>query len=152
MWRRAPRPPGRSRGAGVTLGAVLARIVLLTSALLFLALAIRERIAIGDVFIARTIASNSSNNKKSAEETLLLYQHASKTIPQHATVAVLKPNNRGDDQQVNRVSNGQLPFHVVVPADSGADFIVALGAPLDDPRYERVYESPAGSIWRRVRW
>ncbi|HKR66128.1 MAG TPA: hypothetical protein VJZ00_20525 [Thermoanaerobaculia bacterium] len=131
---------------------MFARAVLLASALLFLGLAVRERIAIGGPLIARTIASNSSNNKKGAEETLLLYEHASKTIPPQATVAVFKPQNRADDQQVNRVANGQLPLHRIVPADEAADFIITLGAPLDDARYERVYDSPAGSIWRRTHW
>lgn len=82
----------------------------------------------------------------------MLYEHASKAIPPHATVAVFKPKNRDDDKQVNRVANGQLPFHNVVPADTAADYIITLGAPLEDGRYERVHESPAGSIWRRVRW
>lgn len=131
---------------------MLPRIVLIASSILFLALAIRERVAIGGPLVARTIASNSSNNRKSAEETLMLYEEASRSIPPHATVAVFKPQSRGEDQQVNRVANGQLPFHVVVPATEPADFVVALGAPLDDARYERVYESPAGSIWRRTRW
>lgn len=134
------------------LRAVFARVLLLASALLFLSLGIRARLAVPGPFLARTIGSNVSNNPKSSEETFLLYEHASKTIPPHATIAVLKPKNRNDDQQVNRVSHGQLPFHDVVPADTPADYVLALGAPLEDARYERVYESPAGSIWRRVRW
>ena len=131
---------------------MLSRAALIAASLFFIALAIRERVRVGRPLVARTIASNSGTNHKSSEETLLLYEYASKTIPPHATVAVFKPQNRADDQQVNRVANGQLPFHAVVPAGDTADFAIALGAPLDDARYERVYESPAGSIWRRVRW
>jgi len=131
---------------------VLARVILLASALLFLSLAIRARIAVPGPFIARTIGSSSSNNPKSSEETFLLYEHAARTIPPRASVSVFKPKNRDDDKQVNRVANGQLPFHNVVPAGTEADYIVTLGAPLEDARYERVHESPAGSIWRRVRW
>ena len=102
--------------------------------------------------LARTISSNSSNNPKSAEDTLLLYEHASKTIPRGATITVFKPNNRADDKQVLRVSHGQLPFHRVVPQDASSDFIITLGGTLDDARYEPMYESPAGTIWKRVRW
>jgi hypothetical protein len=131
---------------------VLARVLLLASALLFLSLAIRARIAVPGPFIARTIGSNSSSNPRSSEETFLLYEYASKTIPPNASVAAFKPAFRDDDKQVNRVANGQLPFHNVVPADTAADYIIALGAPLEDARYERIHESPVGSIWRRVRW
>jgi hypothetical protein len=108
--------------------------------------------AVPGPFIARTIGSNSSSNPKSSEETFLLYEYAARTIPPHASVIVFKPKNRDDDKQANRVANGQLPFHNVVPVDTEADYIVTLGAPLEDARYERVHESPAGSIWRRVRW
>ena len=30
-------------------------------------------------------------------------------------------------------------------------FIIAVDAPLEDPRFELIYEVPAGSIWKRVR-
>jgi len=118
----------------------------------FLVIAAREHLAHGGPMLARTISSRSSNNPKGAEETLLLYEHASKTIPRGATITVFKPNNRADDKQVLRVSHGQLPFHRVVPQDTSPDFIITLGGKLDDTRYERMYESPAGAIWKRVRW
>jgi hypothetical protein len=125
--------------------------------LAFLVIAVREHVARGGPMLARTISSNSSNNPKSAEDTLLLYEHASKNVPRGATIAVLKPQNRADDKQVSRVSHGQLPFHRVVPqstldGNDAPDFVITLGAPLEDPRYERIHESAAGAIWKRVRW
>jgi hypothetical protein len=119
---------------------------------LFTAIAAREHFARGGPQRARTIASHSSNSPKSAEDTLLLFEEATRSVPRGATITVFKPNNRADDQQVLRFSHGQLPYHRVVPQSESPDFIVTLGAPLNDPRYEPLSSNDAGTIWRRTRW
>ncbi|HVG24091.1 MAG TPA: hypothetical protein VND45_08065 [Thermoanaerobaculia bacterium] len=121
-------------------------------ALLFTGLAAREHFARGGPGLARTIASHSSTSPKSAEETVLLFEEANRVVPRGAEITVLKPLNRNDDQQVLRFSHGQLPYHRVVPQSEQPDFIITLGAPLNDPRYEQIASNPAGMIWRRTRW
>lgn len=124
---------------------------------LYLLIAAREHFAGGGPALGRTIASRSSTSPRSAEETLLLYAEASKTLPRGASITVLKPNNRGEDKQVMRVSLGQLPYHRVVPqstleTNDAPDFVITLGAPLSDTRYQLVTANGAGAIWKRTRW
>lgn len=121
-------------------------------ALLYTGIAAREHFARGGPGLARTIASGSSVSPRSAEETLLLFEHATKHIPRGASVTVLKPKERWLDKQVLRFSHGQLPYHRVVPQSEAPDFIVTLGAPLEDPRYELMHAGAAGMIWRRTQW
>ena len=121
-------------------------------ALLFTGIAVREHFARGGPSLARTIASHSSNSPKSAEDTLLLFEEATKVVPRGATITVFKPHNRADDMQVLRFSHGQLPYHQVVPQSELPDFIITLGAPLEDGRYEQLTANDAGTIWRRTRW
>lgn len=120
--------------------------------LLFVAIAAKEHLARGGPHLARTIASGSSTSPKSAEDTLLLYHAALRVIPRGATVTVYKPQNRADDKQVLRFSHGQLPHHRVVPQTSSADFVITLGAPIGDPRFELLHANEAGAIWKRTRW
>jgi len=118
--------------------------------LLFLALATRELIVRGGYSRPRTVT-------RRADASLLLLRHASKTLPKYARVALVKPRGRWDDAGMLAVAHGQLPYQHAVPAstiDPGGDapdFVVAIDAPLEDPRFERIYDSPAGSIWKRVR-
>lgn len=121
-------------------------------ALLFTGIAAREHFARGGPQLARTIASGSSNSPKSAEDTLLLFEEANRIVPRAASITVFKPQNRADDQQVLRFSHGQLPHHRVVPQSELPDFIITLGAPLGDDRYEQIAANDAGMIWRRTRW
>ena len=121
-------------------------------ALIVTAIAGREHFARGGPHLARTIASGSSNSPKSAEETLLLFEYATKEIPRGASVTVLKPHSRGEDKQVLRFSHGQLPYHRVVPQSEAPDFIITLGSPLQDDRYELLHREAAGDIWKRTRW
>jgi len=120
--------------------------------LLFTGTAAREHFARGGAQRAKTIASHSSNSPKSAEDTLLLFEEATRVVPRGATITVFKPQNRADDKQVLRFSHGQLPYHRVVPQSETADFIITLGSPLGDDRYEPVRSNDAGTIWRRARW
>jgi hypothetical protein len=125
--------------------------------LAYLAIAGREHFAGGGPALGRTIASRSSTSPKNAEDTLLLYEVASKTLPRGASITAFKPNNRGDDKQVLRWSLGQLPYHRVVPQStldgrSAPDFVITLGAPISDARYELVTANAAGAIWKRTRW
>lgn len=121
-------------------------------ALLFTGIAVWEHFARGGPGVARTIASRSSNSPKSAEDTLLLFEQATKVVPRGATITVFKPRNRADDMQVLRFSHGQLPYHQVVPQSELPDFIITLGAPLEDGRYDPIAANDAGTIWRRTRW
>ena len=105
----------------------------------------------------RTFASNSTNDPARAEREVLLYQHVSTTVPRGATITVLRPNNRGFDENMSRVAHGQLPFQRVVPqatlaTNDAPDFVLTFGSPLEDARYELQYESPAGALWKRTRW
>ena len=123
-----------------------------TLSLLCLAIATQEHFARGGPQLARTIASNSSTSPKSAEDTLLLFEYATKHVPRGASITVFKPSNRADDKQVLRFSHGQLPYHRVVPQSESPDFIITLGAPLADDRYELIHAADAGAIWKRTRW
>lgn len=122
-----------------------------------LALSVRELVLRGGVSRPRTVISHSGMAPERAEASLLLLRHATLTIPPNARVALVKPNGRWDDAGMLAVAHGQLPRQHAVPAsaiDPGGDppdFVVAIDAPLDDPRYERIYDSPAGGIWERVR-
>jgi hypothetical protein len=120
--------------------------------LLFTGIAAREHLARGGPQLARTIASNSSNSPKSAEDTLLLFETATRLVPRGASITVFKPQNRADDMQVLRFSHGQLPYHRVVPQSETPDFVITLGAPIADGRYEQIGANDAGMIWRRTRW
>ena len=131
-------------------------IVLLFSAA-FVVLAAREHLARGGPSRARTVMSHSGMAPERAEAGLLLLQHANRTLPPYARVAVVKPNGRWDDAGMLAVAHGQLARLHPVPAstlDAGTnppDFVVAVDAPLEDPHYERIHESPTGGIWKRVR-
>ena len=117
----------------------------------FTVIAAREHLARGGPSIAKTIASNSSNNPKDAEAALLLYAWASRNLPRGATVAAFKPRSRGEDAIVNRITHGQLPHHRVVPAEPlNADYAITFGAPLSDPRYAHHYETRIGTVWKRM--
>ena len=124
--------------------------------LAFIALAAREHFARGGPSVPRTVISHSGISPERAEAGLLLLEHASKTLPPYARVAVIKPNGRWDDAGMLAVAHGQFPRHRAVPASAleggdPPDFVIAADAPLEDPRYERIYESPAGGIWKRIR-
>jgi hypothetical protein len=132
-------------------------ITILVFSLAFLVLSVRELIVRGGVSRPRTVISHSGLAPERAEAGLLLLQYASKTLPQYARVALVKPRGRWDDAGMLAVAHGQLPRQHAVPAstiDPGGDapdFVVAIDAPLEDPRFERIYEAPGGSIWKRVR-
>lgn len=119
---------------------------------LYAGIALQEHLARGGPELGRTIASRSSLSPKSAEDTLLLFEDASKVLPRGATVTVLKPLRRDEDKQVLRFSHGQLPHQRVVPQTELPDFIITLGAPLGDARYELLHANEAGAIWKRTRW
>lgn len=132
-------------------------ITLLLFSAAFAALAMREHFARGGPTLPRTFASRSTQNPKAAEDSILLYEYATTHLPRGATITVVKTHSRGEDMQVKRVANGQLPWHDVVPqhllsTPQAPDFVITLGSRLDDPRYELLYESPSGIIWKRVRW
>jgi len=122
----------------------------------FLVLAAREHLARGGPMRVRTFASNSTNDPARAEREILLYQYVTRTVPENATIAVMRPDRREADQQMSRVAHGQLPFQRVVPQDtlateSAPDFVLTIGGRFDDPRYELEHEVQAGSLWRRTR-
>lgn len=125
--------------------------------LAFVLLAARDHLAHGGPSRARTVMSHSGMAPERAEAGLLLLQYANRTLPRYARVAVVKPNGRWDDAGMLAVAHGQLARQHAVPAstldagDAPPDFVVAVDAPLDDPRYERIHESPTGGIWKRVR-
>lgn len=124
-------------------------------ALGFTVIAAREHIARGGPAVGRTIASRSSNDFRGAEATLLLFEYASRNLPRGATVAVFKPNSRGEDAAQNRIGHGQLPHHRVVMAsslssDSPPDYVITVAGTMNDPRYAIVYETWVGSIWKRA--
>lgn len=125
-------------------GGALSRLLSILFSLLFCALATRE-------FLARGGWSRPKTVMRRADASLLLLRHASKTLPPYARVALIKPKGRWDDAGMLAVAHGQLPHQHAVPESASPDFIIALDAPLEDPRYEKTYESPAGSIWKRVR-
>ncbi len=134
----------------------LPSIVAAIFSLAFIALAAREHYARGGPSIPRTVISHSGIAPQRAEAGLLLLEHASKTLPPYARVAVVKPRGRWDDAGMLAVAHGQLPRHRAVPASAleggdPPDFVVAVDAPLEDPRYERIHETPAGGIWKRIR-
>jgi len=135
----------------------VAAITIWIFTLAFLTLEVRELLARGGVSWPRTVISHSGMAPERAEASLLLLRHAARTIPPYARVALVKPNGRWDDAGMLAVAHGQLARQHAVPAktlDPGGDppdFVVAIDAPLEDPRYERIYESPAGGIWERVR-
>lgn len=148
---------GGSRGGAYGYNAALVRqrIAIVTAWILSLvcvAIGAREHVARGGPQRARTIASSSSNSPRSAEETLLLFAWVSRNVPRGASITVFKPQNRADDMQVLRFSHGQLPYHRVVPQSERPDFIITLGGPLGDPRYELIHFDNAGAVWKRTRW
>ena len=118
----------------------------------YVGIAARAHLARGGPAIGRTIASRSSTSPKSAEDTLLLFEAASRLVPRGANVTVFKPLRRDEDKQVLRFSHGQLPYQRVVSQTELPDFIITLGAPLGDPRYVLVHANDAGAIWKRTQW
>jgi hypothetical protein len=122
----------------------------------FTVIAAREHRARGGPMLARSIASNSSNNPRDAEATLLLYAYASRTMPKGATVTAFKPRSRGEDMMVARITHGQLPYQRVVPqrnlepGRTPPDYVLTFGGPLDDPRYAHAYETRIGALWKRM--
>jgi hypothetical protein len=133
----------------------VASIIATLFALGFTIVAAREHLARGGPMLVRTIASNSSNHARGAEATLLLFQHASRTLPRDASVAVFKPSSRGEDPAQNRIAHGQLPYHRVVPVsdlstDHPPDYVITFNAPLSDARYAHLYETWVGTIWKRM--
>jgi len=136
---------------------IAATIAACAFSLAFIVLATRDHLARGGPMRPKTFASNSTNDPARAEREVLLYQHVSTTVPRGATIAVLRPHDRGFDKNMSRVAHGQLPFQRVVPQDTLAtneapDFVLTFGSPLDDARYELQYESAAGALWKRTRW
>jgi hypothetical protein len=134
---------------------VRSRIAIVTAsffALAYTGIAAREHLAAGGPALGRTIASRSSTSPKNAEDTLLLLEHASRTLPRGARVTAWKPLNRAEDKQVLRFTIGQLPHQEIVAQSEEADFAITLGAPIGDPRYELLFANEAGAIWKRTRW
>jgi hypothetical protein len=136
---------------------IAASIAACAFSLAFLILATRDHLARGGPMRPRTFASNSTNDPARAEREVLLYQLVAKAVPRNATITVLRPTNRDSDENLSRVAHGQLPFQRVVPqatltTSEAPDFVLTFGSALDDARYERQYESPAGALWKRTRW
>ncbi len=133
------------------------QIILWIFTLAFLALSVRELVLRGGVSRPRTVISHSGMAPERAEASLLLLRRAARTLPPYSRVAVVKPRGRWDDAGMLAVAHGQLPRQHAVPAallDPGGDppdFVVAIDAPLEDPRYERIHEAAGGGIWERVR-
>lgn len=127
------------------------RITIFVFSFAFIALSVRELVARGGVSRPRTVISHSGLAPERAEAGLLLLEYASRTLPQYARVALVKPRGRWDDAGMLAVAHGQLPRQHAVPAADAPDFIIAIDAPLEDPHFEKIYEAPAGSIWKRVR-
>ncbi|HEY0157323.1 MAG TPA: hypothetical protein VGF28_08570 [Thermoanaerobaculia bacterium] len=132
-----------------------ASVIATLFALGFTIAAAREHVARGGPMRVRTIASNSSNHAQAAEATLLLFAHASRTLPRGATVAVFKPRSRGEDAAQNRIAHGQLPYHRVVPVsdlstDHPPDYVITFDGALSDPRYAHLHQTWIGSIWQRM--
>lgn len=125
-------------------------------AVAFILLAAREHLARGGPMRVRTFASNSTSDPARAEREILLYQYVTRTVPENATIAVLRPDRRHDDQQMSRIAHGQLPFQRVVPQETlgsneAPDFVLTFGGRFEDPRYALEHEAQAGSLWRRTR-
>ena len=119
--------------------------------ILFVVLAAQVHLARGGPQRPKTIMSHSGMAPQNSEAALLLLAHASKTLPPYARVAVIKPGNRSQDDVMLMAAHGQLPKHHAVLFSADPDFVIALEAPIEDPRYERMHETPAGAIWKRVR-
>lgn len=87
---------------------------------------------------------------------MALMLDARRLIPPNARVATLRPRARHQDNLLFMAASGQLPRHLVVGADAlvsdqPPDFVIALEARFDDPRFDLMHETPGGGIWRRIR-
>jgi hypothetical protein len=130
---------------------VTRNLAILLFSLAFIALSLRELVARGGVSRPRTVISHSGIAPERAEAGLLLLQYASRTLPQYARVALIKPRGRWDDAGMLAVAHGQLPRQHAVPFGDAPDFVIAIDAPLEDPHFEKIYDAPGGSIWKRMR-
>jgi hypothetical protein len=129
--------------------------VALAFSLFFLTLGLRDHFRRGAPARARTVMARSGHSPARAEASLLLLQHASRTLPPHATVTLINPANRERDLIMVLLAHGHLPRQRSLPPWSldGAgelpQFVIAVDAPLQDARYHLVHETAAGGIWRR---
>jgi hypothetical protein len=114
----------------------------------------RQRHAYG---VGTTIVSRTGISPRESERAMLLLRAAGRELPVGSTVAVIKPARRSerDDELTFFIATGQLPRqHVVMPATLNApaaapDYLIALGAPSDDPRYRTIHAFDGGTIDQR---
>jgi hypothetical protein len=119
-------------------------------------LLIRDVLARGPLSFAApaSVVSHAVPVMRGSEPYLLLLKAARRRLPKGATIAVVSPPDAGSVPYLLAV--GQLPGQTVLgphtldpAADAAPDWVVSVGTPFRDPRFELEESFPAGALFRR---
>jgi len=81
---------------------------------------------------------------------LTLAAEVANVIPRGATVSCFQPvDGKAADDSCFFIATGQLPRHRIVPFAQGPEWVVAVGHPFNDPRYELLATYPEGLLYTR---
>jgi hypothetical protein len=126
----------------------------IAGSLLFLCLSVREVVHRGGAGTVPTIVSRTGLSPRSSEDSLLLLEDASRTIPHGAGVAFLNPQDRSKDWLHYAVAVGLMPQQNVlyphaIDSDSSIQFLIVGAGPFDDPHFVSWRKLPQGAIFKR---
>ena len=107
----------------------------------------------------RTVVDHVSRQGHETREALILVPQVARLIPRGATVTAFRPQDgrAQNDHPSYLTAVGLLPHHAVLPPFTAfpdtsprdlAEYVVAIGAPFDHPRYRVVAGFPNGWLYQ----
>ncbi|HSP35402.1 MAG TPA: hypothetical protein VLU46_13895 [Thermoanaerobaculia bacterium] len=99
-----------------------------------------------------TVYDHVSRDRHPTVNDILLFREAEPMIPHGATVMVIKPSEKPNDDTTHiDTAAGLLPYQrLVAPSErTRADYVIAIRDPFGDPHYRVVAEFPEGKLYAR---
>ena len=101
----------------------------------------------------RTVVDHASVREHETHAALILIPQVEPLIPRGAAVTAFRPKDgkSWNDDGVYLTAVGLLPHHSVMPPWTAGeiDYVIAVGAPFDDPSYAPVAGFPNGWLYKR---
>jgi hypothetical protein len=130
-----------------------AALIAATAAILAISL-IRIFIDRGGPYFARpeTVYEHVSRERHPTVDDILLCRQAAPLMPRGATVTIVKPSEKPNDDTTHLdTAAGLLADQRVVAPTTRCDFVITIREPLHDPRYRLVRSFPEGDLYSLVR-
>jgi hypothetical protein len=135
---------------------LVSRIVIYAATIVFLVAIVHRFHWLGGPYFALpdTIQDHVWPSRFMSADAIVLSRRAEPLLPRGATVTLLAPSEAPNYDQTHWLTGlGLLTHQHVVPQklDDGPQFVIAIRAPLDDPRYALVKTFPEGGLYELKR-